>query len=112
MRPELAEAPPDATLPGYGVPLRLRVAAIVLRSIFVCALLVITVRVSTPQNETIWTVFDSLGDAIRLVLGLVVCIWIIAHLFMLPKDAEGYRTWVYLGVALAPLALACAIAVW
>ena len=37
MRPKLAEAPPDATLPGYGVPLRLRVAAIVLRSIFVCA---------------------------------------------------------------------------
>jgi len=108
----LPEAPPDATLPRCGVPLRLRVAAIVLRSIFVCALLVITVRVSTPQNETIWTVFDSLGDAIRLVLGLVVCIWIIAHLFMLPKDAEGYRTWVYLGVALAPLALACAVAVW
>ena len=108
----LPEAPPDATLPRYDVTLRLRVAAIVLRSIFVCALLVITVRVSTPQNETIWTVFDSLGDAIRQVLGLVVCIWIIAHLFMLPKDAEGYRTWVYLGVALAPLALACAIAVW
>jgi hypothetical protein len=90
----------------------LRVAAIVLRSIFVGALLVITVRVSTPQNETLWTVFDSLGDVIRLVLGLVVCVWIIAHLFMLPKDAEGYRTWVYLGVALAPLAVACAIAVW
>jgi hypothetical protein len=72
----LPEAPPDATLPRYGVPLHLRVAAI------------------------------------RLVLGLVVCIWIIAHLFMLPKDAEGYRTWVYLGVALAPLALACAVAVW
>jgi len=112
MRPKLAEAPTDATLPRYGVPLRLRVAAVVLRSIFVCALLVITVRVSTPQNETIWTVFDSLGDAIRLVLGLVVCIWIIAHLFMLPKDAEGYRTWVYLGGALAPLTLTCAVAVW
>jgi hypothetical protein len=88
------------------------VAAIVLRSIFVCALLVVTVRVSLPQSETIWTASDSLGDTIRLVLGIVVCIWIIAHLFMLPKDAEGYRTWLYLGVALAPLALACAVAVW
>src|SRR6202022_2122294 len=108
----LPEAPPDATAAAFGLPLRFGGAAIFLRSIFVCALLVITVRVSTPQNETIWTVFDSLGVAIRLVLGLVVCIWIIAHLFMLPKDAEGYRTWVYLGVALAPLALACAVAVW
>jgi hypothetical protein len=108
----LAEAPPDAALPRYDVPPRLRVAAIVLRSIFVCALLVITVRVSLPQNETVWTAFDTLGDAIRLVLGLLVCIWIIAHLFMLPKDAEGYRTWVYLGAAIVPLALATAVAVW
>ncbi|HEY2186328.1 MAG TPA: hypothetical protein VGH39_15160 [Xanthobacteraceae bacterium] len=108
----MVEAPPDATLPRSSVPLHLRVAAIVLRSIFVSALLAITVRVSTPQSETIWTVFDSLGDVIRLILGLVVCVWIVAHLFMLPKDPEGYRTWVYLGMALAPLALACAIAVW
>ncbi len=106
------EAPPDATLPRYDVPVRLRIAAIVLRSIFVCALLAVTVRVSLPQSETVWTAFDTLGDAIRLVLGAVVCIWIIVHLFMLPKDADGYRTWVYLGVALVPLALACAVAVW
>ena len=91
---------------------RLRFAGIVLRTIFVGALLVITIRVATPQSETIWTVFDSLGDVIRVALGLVACIWIVAHLFMLPKDAEGYRTWIYLGLALVPLALACAIAVW
>ena len=107
-----AEAPPDATLPNYNVPFSLRLAAIVLRSIFVCALLVITVRVSTPQSETIWSVLESPRDVIRVVLGLVACLWMLAHLFMLPKDAEGYRTWVYLGLALAPLALACAIAVW
>jgi hypothetical protein len=106
------ETPPDATLARNDVPFRLRFAGIVLRTIFVCALLVITVRVATPQSETIWTVFDSLGDVIRVALGLVACIWIVAHLFMLPKDAEGYRTWIYLGLALVPLALACAIAVW
>jgi len=81
-------------------------------TIFVCALLVVTVWVSTPQVETIWSVFETPGDLIRVVLGLIASIWIVAHLFMLPKDAEGYRTWVYLGLALAPLALACAIAVW
>jgi hypothetical protein len=31
---------------------------------------------------------------------------------MLPKDAEGYRTWVYLGLVLGPLAWAAAIAIW
>jgi hypothetical protein len=31
---------------------------------------------------------------------------------MLPKDAEGYRTWVYLGLVVAPLALALAIVLW
>jgi hypothetical protein len=105
------ETLPDATA-GDDIPIRLRVAGILLRSIFVCALLIVTVRVSTPQSETIWSVFESLGDLIRVVLGFVVCVWIVAHLFMLPKDADGYRTWVYLGLALAPLALACAIAVW
>ena len=106
------ETLPDATVRNYDVPIRLRVLGIVLRSIFVCALLVVTVRASTPQSETIWSVSESLGDLTRVILGFVVCAWIVAHLFMLPKDPEGYRTWVYLGLALAPLALACAIAVW
>ena len=106
------EIPPDAALRGQAIPTRLKVAGIILRSVFICALLAVTVRVSTPQNETIWSVFDSFGDLVRVVLGLVVSVWIVAHLFMLPKDQEGYRTWVYLGLALAPLALACAVAVW
>jgi hypothetical protein len=106
------ETIPDRLIRNQDVPIWLRLAGIVLRSIFVCALLIVTVRVSTPQSETIWSIFDSLGDLIRLVLGLLVCVWIVAHLFMLPKDPEGYRTWVYLGLALAPLALGCAIAVW
>ena len=108
----LVESPPNAALAGSSIPIGLRIAAIVLRSIFVCALLVVTVRVSMPQNETIWHVFETPGDLIRVVLGLVVGVWIVAHLFMLPKDAHGYRTWVYLGLALAPLAIACAVAVW
>ena len=41
-----------------------------------------------------------------------MCLSIVIHIFMLPKTAEGYRTWVYLGPVIAPLALAVAIAVW
>jgi len=41
-----------------------------------------------------------------------VSLWMVIHLFILPKTAEGYRTWVYLGVVVAPLALAVAIVIW
>jgi hypothetical protein len=30
----------------------------------------------------------------------------------LPKDAEAYRTWFYLGLAVLPLALLCTFVVW
>ena len=90
----------------------MRIVAIFLRVVFIGALAAITVRVSSPQSETIWTVYETTGDLIRLALGFAVCLWIVIHLFMLPKTAEGYRAWVYLGLVLAPLAWAVAIAIW
>jgi len=35
-----------------------------------------------------------------------------AQLFKLPNDADGYRTWVYLGSVVVPLALIFVIAAW
>jgi hypothetical protein len=90
----------------------LRLTGIFLRSVFVAALLVVTVRVALPQSERIWSVYETPGDLVRLLLGVGAAVWIIAHLFMLPKDADAYRTWVYLGLVLAPLAVIVAIAVW
>ena len=103
---------PDTTLPRQEVSTGLRIAAIALRSIFVCALVAVIIRVSLPQNESIWSVYDTPADLVRVALGFLVCLWIVFHLFMLPKDAAGYRTWVYLGLALVPLALAGVIAIW
>jgi len=80
--------------------------------VFLGALVAITVRLSSPQSETIWTVHETPGDLIRLALGSAVCLWIAIHFFMFPKTAEAYRAWVYLGLVVAPLALATAIAVW
>jgi hypothetical protein len=99
-------------LPASEVLARLRIAGILLRTLFIGALLTVTVRVSLPQSESIWSTYETPGDLIRVALGFAVCLWILIHLFMLPKDAEGYRTWVYLGLAVAPFALACVIAVW
>jgi hypothetical protein len=48
----------------------LRVAAIVLRTLFIALLLVLTLRVSMPQSETIWTAYDTPADLVRLILGL------------------------------------------
>jgi hypothetical protein len=104
--------PPNVGAPPSTIPLGLRVLAMALRALFIAALVVVTVRVSSPQSETFASVYETPGDLIRLALGFGVCLWIVIHLFMLPKDADGYRTWVYLGLVVAPLALAIAIVLW
>jgi hypothetical protein len=72
----------------------------------------LTARVSSPQNRTIWSAYETLGDLIRVVVGLIARLWILVHAFILPKDAEAYQTWIYLGLAAVPFALICLIAVW
>src|SRR6266567_4716661 len=86
--------------------------AIGTRALFIGALVAVTIRVSSPQSESFVSVYETPGDLIRLTLGLAVCLWIVIHLFMLPRTAEGYRTWVYLGLVVAPLALVAAIVIW
>jgi len=98
--------------PATVIPMGMRILAIVLRALFIGALVVVTLRVSSPQSESFASVYETPGDLIRLALGLAVCLWIVIHLFMLPRTAEGYRTWVYLGLVVAPLALVAAIAIW
>jgi hypothetical protein len=99
-------------LPASKVSRRLRLAGNILRALFICILIVVIARVSSPQSETFWSVYETPGDLVRLVLGVVVCLWILWHLFIPPKDAAAYRIWVYLGLAAVPLGLICAFAVW
>ena len=106
------ENPPNAKLPASDGSNALRLAAIVLRATFILILLVLTLRVSMPQNETIWTAYDTPADLVRLLLGLGVCLWLGLQLFQGPKDASGYRTWLYLGLVAVPFALICLFAVW
>src|SRR5262245_18333035 len=103
----------SATVPGgQQVSLSLKIAAIGLRSLFLVALVAMVAHVSLPQSESIRTIYDTAGDAIRLILGFLVVVWIVYHLFMLPNDAQSYRDWVYLGSVLVPLTLAALFAVW
>ncbi len=90
----------------------LRVLGATLRIAFIACLLVLTVRVSMPQNETVWTAYDTPADLVRLLLGLAVCIWLAVQLFRAPKDAQGYRMWTYFGLIGVPFAVICLIATW
>ena len=94
------------------VPLGLRIIALALRAAFVGVLIVLVARVSSPLNETIWTAYDTPGDLVRVIVGLVACLWMLHSVFTSPKDAEAYRTWIYLGLFVTPFALASVIASW
>jgi hypothetical protein len=89
-----------------------RITGLLLRAIFIVILGVLTLRVSMPQNETIWTAYDTPGDLIRILLGLAVCVWLAIQLFNIRPDAADNRIWVYLGLVLIPLALICLDAIW
>jgi hypothetical protein len=90
----------------------LRVTATILRTVFICLLIVVTLRVAMPQNETIWTAYDTPLDLVRLILGVLASIFLAAQLFYGPTDAHGYRTWLYLGLAAVPIGLVLLIVVW
>lgn len=103
---------PEAKLAASNVSPGLRIVATVLRVVFIFTLLALAVRVSLPQSETIWTAYETPADLIRFMLGLALCIWLVSQLFQGPRDAQGYRTWLYLGIAAVPFAIICLFAVW
>jgi hypothetical protein len=82
------------------------------RTIFLIILIVITGRVAAPQLEHIWSIWESPSDVARVALGVAVCGWLLINLFIIPKDPGGYRTWLYLGPVLLPLAILCAVVAW
>jgi hypothetical protein len=91
---------------------RLQMAALFLRSVFIISLLIVTVHISLPQSSTLWTVFETPSDLTRLTLGFLVCVWFGYQLFTMPKDAQTYRTWFYLGLAAVPFTAICIVGIW
>ena len=85
---------------------------VAVRTIFLIILVVLTARVASPQMEHLSSLYETPGDLIRVLMGVAVCAWFIVNVFKLPKDSGAYRTWMYLGLALLPLALLCAFVVW
>ena len=102
----------DAKPSAHDISPRLKMAGSVVRGVFMCLLLVVILGVSRPQNETIWTAYDTPADLVRLALGLAAGAWVIVHLFIPPRDAAAYRTWLYLGLVAIPFAIICVFVAW
>jgi hypothetical protein len=98
--------------PNSKIPAGVWIGGTAARTLFLVILTVLTARVAAPQVETFRSVLETPGDLIRVGLGFTVCLWLIANVFIVPKDAAAYRTWMYLGVAVLPLSLLCAFVVW
>ncbi|MDE2065229.1 MAG: hypothetical protein KGJ00_22730 [Bradyrhizobium sp.] len=94
------------------LPPRVWAGGVAVRSIFLIILVILTARVASPQMERLSSVYETPGDLIRVLMGIAVCAWFIVNVFRLPKDSGAYRTWLYLGLALLPLAALCAYVVW
>ena len=82
------------------------------RTAFIAVLIVITARVSSPQVEHMSSIWETPSDVARVALGAAVCGWLLVNLFKVPKDSGGYRTWLYLGPILLPLAILVAAVAW
>src|ERR1700693_5530302 len=90
---------PETQMPNAKIPAWQQFAGLTLRSVFLIALAFLTFRVALPQNETIATAYDTPDDLVRLALGFAVCGWLVFELFRMPRDAGGYRSWLYIGAA-------------
>ncbi len=93
-------------------PLHVWLGGVAVRTLFLIVLTVLTARVASPQIERLSSLYETPGDLIRVLMGLGVCAWFIVHLFILPKDAGAYRTWMYLGLAVIPLSVLGIFVVW
>jgi hypothetical protein len=94
------------------LPLHIWLGGIAVRTMFLIVLTVLTARVASPQIERLSSVYETPGDLVRVLMGVGVCAWFVVNLFILPRDAGAYRTWMYLGLALLPLSVLCAFVVW
>jgi hypothetical protein len=104
--------PAGAKAPRFRISRRQQMLGALLRMVFIASLVVVILHVSLPQSTTIWTAYETPGDLIRLALGVAVGIWIGIQLFIVPKDAGAYRTWLYLGLTGVPFVGICIFGIW
>jgi len=90
----------------------MRFLGLVLRTLFLLVVIAITVRVAAPQNESLWSAYETPSDMFRFILGVVVGGFVAVQIFLYPKSPAEMRKWVPIGLAVLPLALLCAAVIW
>ncbi|WP_375783691.1 hypothetical protein ACE10Z_28300 [Bradyrhizobium sp. Pha-3] len=90
----------------------MRFLGLILRTLFLILVVVITARVASPQNETIWSAYETPSDLFRIILGAAVCLFVAFQIFTYSRDPADMRRWVIIGGAAVPLALICAAVIW
>jgi hypothetical protein len=56
------QAPQNSNLPSR----RVRIAGMILPALFIGVLIAVTGRIASPQTESIWSVYETPGDLIRI----------------------------------------------
>jgi hypothetical protein len=59
--------PASGDTPGLLLSRSIRVAGKILRALFILILIVVTARVASPQNERLWSIYETPSDLVRLV---------------------------------------------
>ncbi|WP_375780396.1 hypothetical protein ACE103_17140 [Bradyrhizobium sp. ma5] len=90
----------------------MRFLGLILRTLFLILVVVITARVASPQNETIWSAYETPSDLFRIILGAAVCLFVAVQIFRYSRDPADMSRWVVIGGAAVPLALVCAAVIW
>jgi len=107
-----ANQPTRSRRPESGPSRLVWTGGVAVRTLFLIVLVLITARVARPQMEHLTSIYETPGDLFRVLIGVGICAWLIVNLFKLPKDAGAYRTWLYLGTAVLPLSILCAVIVF
>lgn len=90
----------------------MRLFGLILRTIFLMVVVAVTARVAAPQNETLWSAYETPSDLLRIVLGAIVCGFVTVQIFRYSRNPADMRKWVPIGLAVLPLALLCAVVIW
>lgn len=80
------------------------------RSIFLIVLAVVTARISLPETLNSGTLAHfTIADFARTGMGVVICAFLMVQALKRPADEQGYKTWIYIGIALSAVALFAAV---
>jgi hypothetical protein len=90
----------------------MRFFGLILRTLFLIVVVAMTARVAAPQNETLWSAYDTPTDLLRIIVGAIGCGFVVVQIFRYSRNPADMRRWVPIGLAVLPLTLLCAVVIW